>query len=59
MLTPSGVSKLYFRGQICVGFDAFTTGNPFLGTKLLVFSIGRVLGAAKEGKLDACSCIVP
>ena len=27
--------------------NAFTTGNPFLGTKLLGFSIGRGSGALK------------
>ena len=27
--------------------NPFTTGNPFLGTKLLGFSIGRGLGALK------------
>ena len=29
------------------GLNPFTTGNPFLGTKLLGFSIGRGLGALK------------
>ena len=28
--------------------NPFTTGNPFLGTKLLGISIGRGLGALKE-----------
>ena len=27
--------------------NPFTTGNPFLGTKLLGFSMGRGLGAVK------------
>ena len=27
--------------------NPFTTGNPFLGTKLLAFSIGRGSGALK------------
>ena len=30
-----------------VEVNPFTTGNPFLGTKLLGFSIGRGLGALK------------
>ena len=30
--------------------DPFTTGNPFLGTKLLGFSIGRGSGALKRSR---------
>ena len=30
--------------RFSLGFNPFTTGNPFLGTKLLGFSIGRVRG---------------
>ena len=30
-----------------MGVNPFTTGNPFLGTKLLGFSIGRGSGAPK------------
>ena len=33
--------------------NAFTTGNPFLGTKLLGFSIGRGSGALKGVKSRA------
>ena len=30
-----------------LGLNAFTTGNPFSGTKLIGFSIGRGFGALK------------
>ena len=30
-----------------LGYNPFATGNPFLGTKLLGFSIGRGSGALK------------
>ena len=33
--------------------NPFTTGNPFLGTKLLGFSIGRGSGALKGDKSPA------
>ena len=38
-------SKNRFFGR---GLDPFTTGNPFLGTKILGFSIERGSGALKE-----------
>ena len=34
--------------------EAFTTGNPFLGTKLLGFSIGRGSGALNGLKTAYC-----
>ena len=37
--------KSYFVNSYFV--NPFTTGNPFLGTKLLGFSIGRGSGALK------------
>ena len=39
----------------CGRLNPFTTGNPFLGTKLLGFSIGRGSGALKglRGRHDA------
>ena len=36
-----GWSYLYY------GFNAFTTENPFLGTKLLGISVGKYFGAVK------------
>ena len=33
--------------RLMIGINPFTTGNPFLGTKSLGFSIGRGLGARK------------
>ena len=39
-----------------LSFNAFTTGNPLSGTKLLGFSIGRGFGALK-GLLNARSVI--
>ena len=33
--------------SFCQPINPFTTGNPFLGTKLLGFSIGRGSGALK------------
>ena len=40
-----------FSSRVAVPFavlnNPFTTGNPFLGTKLLEFSIGRGSGALK------------
>ena len=42
---------LFFRNQVLglrrTCLNPFTTGNPFLGTKLLGFSIGRGSGALK------------
>ena len=33
--------------EICFLLNPFTTGNPFLGTKLLGFSVGRGSGVLK------------
>ena len=55
--TASGEEPLPRKKKWCTsivsGFssNAFTTGNPFLGTKLLGFSIGRGLGAMKGLKV--------
>ena len=35
-----------------VRINPFTTGNPFFGTKLLGFSIGRGSGALKRSSMD-------
>ena len=40
----TGEKKVILRLSL---FNPFTTGNPFLGTKSLGFSIGRDLGALK------------
>ena len=46
-------SKSVF-GLIRTCLNPFTTGNPFLGTKLLGFSVGRGSGALK-----GLSCLQP
>ena len=38
------------------GINPFTTGNPFLGTKLLGFSIGRGSGALKGLRVVKSAC---
>ena len=40
----------------CFLLNPFTTGNPFLGSKLLGFSIGRGSGTPKGLKMPGGSC---
>ena len=40
-----------YRGGMKTCINPCTTGNPFLGTKLLGFSIGRGSGALKGLKI--------
>ena len=50
-LTDSGTFYLLCYGRVvtfgAVCFNPFTTENPFLGTKLLGFNVGRGSGALK------------
>ena len=47
---PGMISFFFFSPKISVwerGLNPFATGNPFLGTKFLEFSVGRGSGALK------------